>query len=325
MSDRPERADGAAPAYAVAAGPVPGVPAGDARAALPEHLAESGARARQGDSVLRAFLRNRLGVIGLALIAAIVLFCFAGPLVYHTDQIHANIQATNLPPGKGRPLGTDANGFDILGRLMAGGQSTLIISFVVAVLAVFFGAAWGAVSGFAGGVLDAVMMRVVDIVLAIPAIFLLIYLSTVFQPTILLLIVVIAALSWLGPARLVRGETLSLRTREFVQAVTVMGGRRIRVIARHLIPNTAGTIVVNATFQVADATILLATLSFLGFGLPPPAVTWGGMLSQGTTYLLDGYWWQVYPAGLIIMLTVVAFNFVGDALRDSLDARLRRR
>jgi peptide/nickel transport system permease protein len=299
-------------------------PAGAAQAA-PQPLPGTGQRQAAASGVLRAFLANRLGVVGLAMIAAIALFCFVGPLFYHTDQVHANIMLTNEPPGSGRPLGTDANGFDILGRLMAGGQSTLEISFMVAVLATAFGVVWGAVSGFTGGLLDAVMMRVVDTVLAIPAIFLLVYLATVFQPTVLLLIVVISLLSWLGPARLVRGETLSLRTREFIQAVSVMGGRRFRIVARHLIPNTIGIIVVNATFQVADATILLATLSFLGFGLPPPAATWGGMLSQGITYLLDGYWWEVYPAGIIIMLTVIAFNFVGDALRDSLDARLRRR
>jgi len=104
-----------------------------------------------------------------------------------------------------------------------------------------------------------------------------------------------------------------------------MGGRRTRIVTRHLIPNTLGTIVVSATFQVADAIILLATLSFLGFGLPPPTATWGGMLSQGTTYLLDGYWWEVYPAGFVITLTVIAFNLVGDAIRDSLDTRLRQR
>jgi peptide/nickel transport system permease protein len=278
-----------------------------------------------GWSALRAFASHRLGLLGLAVIAALAVFCFAGPLVYHTDQVHANIQLTNLPPGSGRPLGTDANGFDILGRLMAGGQSTLEIGLAVAVLATALGVAWGAVSGFTGGLADAVMMRVVDIALAIPAIFVLIYLSSVFRPTVLLLIGVLSLLSWLGPARLVRGETLSLRTREFIQAVGVMGGRRVRIVLRHLVPNTFGTIVVSATFQVADAIILLATLSFLGFGLPPPAATWGGMLSQGTTYLLDGYWWEIYPAGFLIMVTVVAFNLVGDALRDVLDARLRPR
>jgi peptide/nickel transport system permease protein len=278
-----------------------------------------------GSRVLRAFAGHRLGLVGLAVIALLTLCCFVGPLVYHTDQVHANLQLTNLPPGPGRPLGTDSNGYDILGRLLVGGQSTLEIGFAVALLATALGMVWGAVSGFAGGLADAVMMRVVDIALAIPAIFLLIFLSSVLRPTTGLLILVLSLLSWLGPARLVRGETLSLRTREFIEAVTVMGGRRLRVVARHLIPNAFGVIVVSATFQVADAIILLATLSFLGFGLPPPAATWGGMLSQGTTYLLDGYWWEVYPAGFAIMLTVIAFNLVADALAGALDARQRPR
>ncbi len=264
-------------------------------------------------------------MIGLAIIAVLVVFCFAGPLVYHTNQVHVNIQVTNLPPGPGRPLGTDNNGYDIIGRLMVGGQSTLEIGFAVAVLATIFGTAWGAISGYTGGLADAVMMRVVDIGLAIPAIFLLIYLSSVFRPTIVLIIAVLSLLSWLGPARLVRGETLSLRTRDFIMAARGMGSRQTRIVARHLVPNAIGTIVVSATFQVADAIILLAALSFLGFGLPPPTATWGGMLSQGTTYLLDGYWWQVYPAGFVITITVIAFNLVGDALRDTLDTRLRQR
>jgi peptide/nickel transport system permease protein len=276
-------------------------------------------------TALRAFAQHRLGVAGLALIATLVVCCFLGPLVYHSDQIHANIQATNLPPGRGHPLGTDSNGYDILGRLLTGGQSTLEIALAVALLATALGVAWGAVSGYTGGLADAVMMRVVDIALAIPAIFLLIFLSSVLRPTAGLLILVLSLLSWLGPARLVRGEALSLRTREFVEAVRMMGGARRRIVVRHLIPNTFGVIVVSATFQVADAIILLATLSFLGFGLPPPAATWGGMLSQGTTYLLDGYWWEVYPAGFVIMFTVIAFNLVGDALAAALDARLRTR
>jgi len=275
--------------------------------------------------LVRAFARNRLGVLGVAIILAMAFCCFLGPLVYHTDQVRANIQITNLPPGRGHPLGTDDNGYDVLGRLLLGGQNSLEIGFAVAVLATTLGAAWGAVSGFTGGLADAVMMRVVDIGLAIPAIFLLIFLSSVVRPTAGLLIIVISLLSWLVPARLVRGEALSLRTREFVQAARMMGSTRLRAVAVHLIPNTLGTIVVSATFQVADAIILLATLSFLSFGLPPPAVTWGGMLAQGTTYLSDGYWWQVYPAGLAIVITVIAFNLAGDALRDALDARLQRR
>jgi peptide/nickel transport system permease protein len=294
-------------------------------AAPPAGQGLPGAASGQRYSLLRVFASQRRGLFGLALIAALAACCFLGPLLYHSDQVHANLQLTNLPPGSGHPLGTDDNGYDILGRLLLGGQSTLEIGLAVAVLATALGVAWGAISGYTGGLADAAMMRAVDTGLAIPAIFLWIFLSSVLRPTVAVLILVLSLLSWLGPARLVRGEALSLRTRDFVLAARMMGGRRSRIIARHLVPNTIGTIVVSATFQVADAIVLLATLSFLGFGLPPPAVTWGGMLSQGTTYLLDGYWWQVYPAGLAITITVIAFNLAGDALATTLDTRLWQR
>lgn len=274
---------------------------------------------------LRRLATHRLGAVGLALVLAMLLFCFVGPLVHPTDQLHTNLDITNMAPGHGHPLGTDANGHDILGRLMVGGRASLEIGLSVALLATLLGVVWGTLSGFTGGWVDSVMMRIVDTLLALPAIFVLIYLATVARPTVGLLIVVISLLSWLGTARLLRGETLSLRTREYVEAARSMGASRRRIIVRHLIPNTIGTIVVSATFQVADAIILLATLSYLGFGLAPPAVTWGGMLSQGTTYLLDGYWWEVYPVGILLMLTVIAFNLVGDALRSALGARIDRR
>ena len=273
----------------------------------------------------RDFARHRLGLLGLGLIVALVAFCFLGPLLHPTDQLHTNVDLTNVAPSGSHPLGTDANGYDVLGRLMVGGRASLEIGFAVAVLATALGAIWGAVAGFAGGALDALMMRTVDTLLALPAIFVLVYLATIVQPTVPLLIGVIALLSWLGPARLIRSETLSLRTREFISATRAMGAGPVRLIARHVLPNTVGTLVVNATFQVADAIILLATLSFLGFGLPPPAATWGGMLYQGTSFLLDGYWWEVYPAGLMIMITVIAFNLVGDALRETVDTRLAQR
>ena len=273
----------------------------------------------------RDFARHRLGLLGLTLIALLVMFCFLGPLVHPTDQVHTNIDLTNIGPSSAHPLGTDANGYDVLGRLMVGGRASLEIGFAVAALATLLGALWGAVAGFTGGALDALMMRVVDTLLALPAIFVLIYLATIVQPTVPLLIGVIALLSWLGPARLIRSETLSLRAREFIEATRAMGAGRTRMIVRHVLPNTIGTLVVNATFQVADAIILLATLSFLGFGLPPPAATWGGMLNQGSSFLLDGYWWEVYPAGIMIMVTVIAFNLAGDALRETIDTRLTQR
>jgi len=268
---------------------------------------------------------NKLAVVGLGLILVIALFCFVGPLIYHTDQVHTNLEIANLTPSAAHPLGTDELGYDILGRLMAGGQSSLKIGFGVAILATALGTLWGACAGFIGGLLDSIMMRLVDTLLAIPALFIIIYLATLYQPTIWMLIAVISVISWLVPARLIRGETLTLRTLEFIDAARVLGESKRRIIVKHIIPNTVGIIVVNATFQIADAILLLALLSFLGFGLPPPAATWGGMLSSGVNYVYDGYWWEIYPAGIIIVLTVIAFNLVGDALRDRVDARLRQR
>jgi peptide/nickel transport system permease protein len=136
---------------------------------------------------------------------------------------------------------------------------------------------------------------------------------------------VIGFTAWLIPARLVRGETLVLRVREFVQAVRVMGGTSRRIVLRHIVPNTLGTIIVNATFQVADAILYLAALGFIGIGVPAPQTDWGTMLSDGVNYAASGYWWEIYPAGVAIVLVVVALNFVGDALRDAFEVRLQRR
>jgi peptide/nickel transport system permease protein len=280
-------------------------------------------------SVLRlvwsVFRQNRLAVLGLGLILLMVLFCFVGPVLYHTNQVQINMSAVTRRPGPGHPLGTDNVGYDVLGRLMLGGQSSLEVGFAAAILASLWGTAWGAVAGYAGGWLDAVMMRVVDSILAIPYLLIVLILATVFVPTIPVLIVVIALVSWLATARLVRAETLSLRVRDYVFAARGAGVRNLRIIFRHIVPNVVGTIVVAATFSVADAILLLAALSYLGLGPPPPAANWGGMLSDGLTYIYDGYWWLVYPAGLAIVLTVMAFNFVGDALRDALEVRLQQR
>jgi peptide/nickel transport system permease protein len=275
--------------------------------------------------ILRAFVENKLALTGVIIVVAVTLFCFVGPLFWHTDQVHTNLLLINKPPSGQHPLGTDDLGYDVLGRLMVGGQSSLLVGVAVAVMATGLGVIYGVISGYFGGPADAILMRIVDIVLAVPVVYLFIDLASEFKPTLLLLIVVLALLSWLVPARLVRGETLTLRVREYVQAVRTMGGRSGRIIFRHLVPNTMGTITVNATFQVADAILTLAVLSYLGFSLPPPTATWGGMLENGVNFLYDGYWWEIYPAGLMIVITVVAFNFIGDGLRDSLDVRLQRR
>lgn len=278
-----------------------------------------------GRALLDTFGENRAAMVALSVVILAVLACFVGPFIYQTDQVHTNLAIANQAPSAAHLLGTDQDGHDILGRLMAGGRNSIEIGLAVAVIATAFGSLWGAFAGFVGGTVDAVMMRVVDTVLAVPWLFLFIFLATVFHPTVLLLILVLSLLSWLGPARLVRGESLSIRTREYVLAARGSGGSAQRILLRHIVPNVMGTIIVNATFQVVTAILALATLSFLGFGLPPPAATWGGMLSQGVSYLFDGYWWEVYPAGICIVVIVAAVNYIGDALRDAFDVRLQRR
>jgi peptide/nickel transport system permease protein len=274
--------------------------------------------------VLATFLENRVAVAGVGIVVLITLFCFAGPLIYRTNQVTVHLNLENLPPGGKYPLGTDGSGYDVLGRLMVGGQSSLELGFAVSIATTVIGTLYGAIAGLAGGFVDAIMMRVVDTFLAVPGLVLLLILVNMFAPNLFMIIVLLSLLSWLGVARLVRGEVLTLRTREYVQAVKVMGGSRWRIVSRHLIPNAIGVIIVNATFTVADAILTMAALSFLGLGLPPPAANWGGMLSNGLNYLFDGYWWLVYPPAIVLIITVVAFNLIGDAIRDSLDVRLQR-
>jgi peptide/nickel transport system permease protein len=281
-----------------------------------------------GRRILSVFIENKLAVVGIIVIVFFLLFCYVGPLLYHTNQTNASqalFAPNNAHPGNGHPLGTDDSGFDILGRLMYAGQISLLVGFAAGIIASVFGALYGAISGFFGSWLDPVMMRIVDAFLSIPVLFLAIVLATVFRPSLTVFIFVIAFVSWLIPARLIRGQALSLRNREYVQAVKVMGGSRTRIVLRHIIPNSIGTIIVNATFNIADAILLLAALGYIGLGVPAPQTDWGSMLSNGVNYALDGYWWEIYPAGLCIVLVVVAFNFVGDALRDALEVRLQQR
>ncbi len=282
------------------------------------------AEAAAGGLWLKAFTRNRLAVVGAVVAVALLLFSFVGPLLYHTDQIHTRLALETLGPGAGHPLGTDSVGYDELGRLMVGGQTTLEVAFGAAVVAVVLGVLWGAIAGYFGGLLDSLMMRVVDALLAIPALLLLLFLATVFRPSVLMLIIVVGITAWLVPARLIRAEALSLRSREYVLAAKTMGVRAPTIIVRHIITNSIGTILVNATFQVADAILVVAALSFLGLGIAPPATNWGAMLSDGLNYTYSGFWWLTYPPGIAIVVTVLAFNVVGDGLRDAFGLDVRR-
>lgn len=273
--------------------------------------------------VARRFARNRLAVLGLAVVVLFVLFCFVGPLVYSTDQTHTTLSQVNLSPSGKHLFGTDAVGHDEFGRLMFGGKVSLIVGLASGLLATVIGTLWGATAGYAGGWIDAVMMRIVDAGIAIPALFILLVISAISNPGVWGLVVIIGLVSWLVPSRLIRAETLTLKSRDYVLTLRAIGGTHSRAIGRHILPNSISTIVVAATFQVADAILLVAYVSYLGLGAQPPATDWGGMLSAGLNAAYSGRWWLILPPGLAIILVVCAFNAIGDGLRDAFDVRGR--
>ncbi len=275
--------------------------------------------------MVREFASNRLAVIALVLLIAIVLFCFLGPLFYHSDQTLSNPLNSTLPPGGGHPLGTDEYGFDELGRIMIGGQAALEIGAFASLVAIVIGTLYGAISGLVGGVFDAVLMRFVDVLLSIPFLLIVAVLATKYSGTVLSISLVLGVFSWLIPARLVRGEVLALRERDFVVAAQTMGSSRWRLVFRHLIPNAMSVTIVNVTFLVADSILALALLGYLGLGLQLPAISWGDMLGNAEQYVSNGQWWLVFPVGGFLVVVVLCCNLIGDALRDAVDVRLRRR
>lgn len=281
---------------------------------------------------VREFASNKLAVAALVLLIALILFCFLGPLFYHSDQTLANPLNATLAPGQApltggasHLLGTDENGLDEFGRIMLGGQSAFEVAAFASLVAIVIGTLYGAIAGLVGGFLDAVLMRVVDILLSIPFLLFVLVLATKYNGTILTLGLVLGVFSWLAPARLVRGEVLTLRTRDFVVAAQTMGSSRTRLIYRHLIPNAMSVTIVNVTFLIADSILALAFLGYLGLGLQFPDTSWGDMLGNALQYVLAGQWWLVYPVGGCLVVVVLCFNLIGDALRDAVDVRLRRR
>jgi peptide/nickel transport system permease protein len=272
---------------------------------------------------VRRFARNRLAVAGLVVVALFFLFCFAGPLLHPTDQTHTTLSQVNLAPGAGHPLGTDAVGHDEFGRLMSGGRISLLVGLAAGLLATVIGTLWGAAAGYAGGWIDAAMMRVVDAGIAIPALFILLVVSAIATPGVPGLIVLLGLVSWLVPSRLIRAETLTLKNRDYVLTLRAIGGTHTRAIGRHILPNAVSTVVVAATFQVADAILLVAYVSYLGLGIQPPQTDWGGMLTAGLNAAYSGRWWLILPPGLAVILVVCAFNAIGDGLRDAFDVRGR--
>ncbi|OLZ12227.1 ABC transporter permease [Sulfobacillus thermosulfidooxidans] len=281
-------------------------------------------RKRSASREWRAFWKNPLARFGVGGLLFLVLFTFAGPLFYHASAYQPNLLSTLQPPSAKYPLGTDSLGRDYLARMMLGGQLSLEVGFAAALMTTIIGVIYGLTAGLIGGAVDSLMMRLVDIFIAIPSLFLLLFVDSVFRPSAILLVIIIAVLSWFGVARLVRSEVLSLKRRDYVEAARALGATNWRIMIKHLLPNVMGVVIVNATFQVADAILTVAALSFLGLGLPPPTPNWGEMLSSSMSYMFQNAWWLIYPPGLAILLVELSVNFIGDALRQAFDPRLRK-
>lgn len=271
---------------------------------------------------IRKFKKNKLAVLGAVVLLIIILSALLAPWIAPCNPGQTNLANKLAPPGADHWLGTDRFGRDVLSRLLYGGRISLLVGFGSVAGALVIGTTIGAVAGYCGGIIDAILMRFVDIVISIPSIFLLITIVAIFQPGVEKLIFILAITSWTTTARIVRGEFLSLRTREFVLASKTIGTRPSKIIFSHILPNAMGPIIVTATLLIGTVILTEAALSYLGLGVQPPTPSWGNMLedAQNFTVLLKAPWYPAFP-GLMILITVLCFNFVGDGLRDALDPK----
>jgi peptide/nickel transport system permease protein len=273
--------------------------------------------------IWRMFRRNRLAIAGLVVIILIVCVALLGERITPHDYAEQNMRNTISPPGAGNWLGTDQWGRDILSRIIIGTRVSLSVGAVSVAILVVVGVTIGAISGY-NRRLDGPLMRFVDIMMSIPGFFLLLTIVALFGPSLLNTMLVIGLTSWMGTARLVRGQFLSLREKEFIEAARCIGVPSWRIIVRHLLPNTMAVIIVQATLFMSVAILIESSLSYLGLGAQPPTPSWGGMLFQGRDYMRQAPWGTIFP-GLAILITVMAFNLLGDGLRDAMDPHLRGR
>ncbi|MDO1582749.1 ABC transporter permease [Rhizobium oryzicola] len=275
-----------------------------------------------GRRALKRFLKRRLAVIGLVFLVLMAAVVLLGPMLSHYAFDEQDFEIIGEPGAitGAHWLGTDELGRDALTRLMYGGRISLCVGLAGAVLSTIVGTLVGAASGFYRGWTDTILMRFTDVMMSIPTLPMILLLSGMFRPEPWLLVVIVGVLIWMGTARLVRSQFLSLREREFVEAARALGAGNLRLMFRHILPNAVGPITVAATLAVGSAIMLESALSFLGFGIQPPVPTWGNMLNSASSWITVAPW-LAFPPGLCILVTVLSVNFLGDGLRDALEPR----
>lgn len=274
----------------------------------------------------KLLLRSKTGTVGLIIVLIVTFIAIFAPLLSPHDPAAINPAQMLKPPfwmeggSTANLLGTDNLGRDILSRILYGSQVSLLVGITSVVVAGFIGVTVGLISGYFGGIIDNLLMRLVDSFLAIPTILFSLVILSIFGPSVITLIVVLGATNWVNYARLVRGEVLSIKERDFVRAAHSIGVKNSKIITRHLLPNVISSFIVISTLSVATTIILEASLSFLGLGVQPPTVSWGTILSDGRDYLATSWWLATFP-GIAITITVLGIIFLGDWLRDVLDPR----
>ncbi len=275
------------------------------------------------------FVRHKLALMGSIIVILLVVGCIVGPMISPYEVEKSSLRIRYQPPSLEHPFGTDDLGRDMLTRIMFGGRISLSIGLLSMTIAVIVGLLVGSIAGFYGGKVDNILMRLTDLMLTIPRLFLLILVSVILRGIdwpylqeaggIAAIILVIGFLSWMRIARLVRGSFLSLREKEFVEAARSLGLSNFRIIVRHILPNALSPVIVAATLGVAGAIIAESGLSYLGFGVQPPTPTWGNMLRNAQDEMMRGNMWMAIFPGLMIFITVLSINYMGDGLRDALD------
>ena len=272
---------------------------------------------------VRVLRRNAMFILGLIIVLGVTFAAVFAPLIAPFDPNELHLDAILKAPCAEFPLGTDRLGRDVLSRLLYGGRVSLWVGFVAVGISISIGALLGLVSGYFGGLVDEIVMRFVDIMLCFPSFFLILAVVAFLEPSLFNIMVVIGLTSWMGVARLVRAETLTLREREFVSAARLAGTSTWRIMTRHILPNAMAPVTISAILGIGGAILIESGLSFLGLGVQPQQASWGNMLMDGKSVIEEASWLSLFP-GLAILITVLGYNLLGESLRDFLDPRLKK-
>lgn len=272
---------------------------------------------------IRILRHNAMFILGLIIVLGVTFAAVFAPLIAPFDPDELHLDAILKAPCAEFPLGTDRLGRDVLSRLLYGGRVSLWVGFVAVGISISIGALLGLVSGYFGGLVDEIVMRFVDIMLCFPSFFLILAVVAFLEPSLFNIMVVIGLTSWMGVARLVRAETLTLREREFVSAARLAGTSTWRIMTRHILPNAMAPVTISAILGIGGAILIESGLSFLGLGVQPPQASWGNMLMDGKSVIEEASWLSLFP-GLAILITVLGYNLLGESLRDFLDPRLKK-